>query len=570
MSFWDNVIQDTPAMLLPPPENTPYDNVLGTAVSLDPSINDAGAEAVHPSLSPDAGSPNSLVTKAGQPAGFGDDPADLSPNVFATWHTAYQEEYVNLHKGADGFVTIGAHTGTSIHVTLSSAQDKVFILEALQKADFATMTKADQQRIATADQGFKAAADPTHPYNDVLGRLGLVATEADVDGTTTDANGVETKSLYQQTLDTINSTDPKDAASFVSQDDKNVFLQELANIQTEISKMGVFSPPDINAAVQAISDRFKRVAVFAKSLDPSNAEVAQPTRPIPDPGPQLDPTQFKNVISLDGGAAIARGFQAFMNAEKQILAADNASIQISNTGTLEGLTKHLDAPNLVAAFQLGANLKDQAINAADTEEINQINELLKAYNVMQELINQTIATFDASKTDEKRGLLGYDDHPEVPNNNGPQQKAGDNFHDVIDVLTDPATIDAGKTNQITPPKLTPEQMKVISMFEKDLNGIANPIEDLLGIKRPSDFDFYDNSRPLEVIQGDTLNYFQKSTWDEWSATLGNTVQQISQQNQITFNNINTLEKERTTHFQSATNALTKAVDITSSIGRNIA
>jgi hypothetical protein len=111
--------------------------------------------------------------------------------------------------------------------------------------------------------------------------------------------------------------------------------------------------------------------------------------------------------------------------------------------------------------------------------------------------------------------------------------------------------------------LSEAQMQVISMFEKDLNGIASPIEDLLGIKRPADFDFYDNT-------GKTLNTFEKSTWDEWSATLGNAVQQISQENQLKFNDINTLEKERTTHFQSATNALTKALDITSTIGRNIA
>ncbi len=99
------------------------------------------------------------------------------------------------------------------------------------------------------------------------------------------------------------------------------------------------------------------------------------------------------------------------------------------------------------------------------------------------------------------------------------------------------------------------------MFEKELNTVASPIEDLLGVKRPG-FDFYDNT-------GKTLNYFQKSTWDQWSATLSNTVQQISQENQLKFNDINTLEKERTTHFQSATNALSKAGDILASIGRNI-
>jgi hypothetical protein len=516
MSFWDNIIQPTPAMLLPPPENTPYDNVLGTATGLDPSINNAGAEAVHPSLSPDPNSPDRLSATAGEPAGFDLDPTVLTPNVFASWHTAFQEEYINRHKDANGFVTISGG-GDPIHVTLSSTQDKVFILESLQKADFATMALVDQQRIAT-NPDFKLTAT----------RLGLingngdVATRADVDGP---------GSLYDTTLAEIQNVN-QPIPNILTPAEQKVFLDEMANIEAQIAKMGVYSPTDINAAIQAIKDRFERVQVFAQALrDPNQAEARSAD----------DPNQFTNVKSLDGDATILRGFQAFMNSERQILAADNASLQISNTGTLAGLTKHLDAPNLVAAFQLGANLKDQAINAADTEEINQINDLLKTYNVMQELINQTIAAFDASKNEERRGLLGsIDTHKDAQDHD---------VGDITDVLRDKLNDEA--------------KLKAVSMFEDLLQGAPSPIEKLLHVTRPAGFDFYNNA-------GKTLNYFQKPTWDQWSATIGNTVQQISQQNQITFNNINTLEKERTTHFQSATNALTKAVDITSTIGRNVA
>jgi hypothetical protein len=532
-SFWDGVfgnpavIQNTTGELLPPPQNTPYDNLLGGYVGIDPSINNAGAQAVFPSLSPDPNSPDSLVIKAGKPAGFDLPPSALSPDVFATWHTAYQEEYINLHKAEEvgGVLTIGTGT-TAIHVMLSAAQDKVYILETLQKADFATMTKSDQERIALT-------AVFTNTPGGLAQRLGLTGAVGDVDGPT---------SLYQQTIDTINN-----APAYVTDDIKAIFKNELANIETRIAAMGVFSPTDINAAVQAISDRFHRVEVFAKALDPANAEQ----NPV-----NGDPNQYINVISLDNNATINRGLKTFEDTEKQILAADNATLQISNTGTLEGLTKHLDAPNLVAAFQLAANLKDQAINAGDTEEINQINELLKTYNALQELINQTIAKFDATKSDEKRGLLGSTKptDPEVKNNSrilpGTKDKDGNVIptHDSTDTLKGELT--------------DPSQLKVISMFEDALNGVASPIEELLGIPRPKDFDFYDND-------GHTLNYFQKTTWDQWSATLSNTVQQISQENQLKFNDINSLEKERTTHFQSATNALTKALDITTSIGRNI-
>ncbi|PDT90839.1 hypothetical protein CO669_07640 [Bradyrhizobium sp. Y36] len=545
--FWSGafgnapVIQPTRGSQLPPPQNTPYNNLLGDTPGLDSSINDAGAQAVFPILSADPDSPDSLIAKAGKPAHFDDPPSALTANIFASWHTAYQAEYINRHKSeaTNGILTIGSGND-AIHVMLSGDQTKVYILESLQKADFATMAIADQTIIATvanADLAKTGAAAKT------LARLGMTE---DV-GQATDA--------INKLLDTINN-DPS-----VPDSDKQVFRDEITNVQNRVGGTKVYSVTDINSEISAISARFHRVAVFAK------AKAAGPLKPDPN-----DPNQFRDVTGLnldDNGnnVDIVNGLKAFMNAEKQILAADNAAMQIANTGTLAGLTKHLDAPSLLAAFQLSANLKDQAINAADTEEINQINLLLKTYNVIQELINQTIATFDASKNDEKRGLLGYDASGDIGNNSGRVPgDADDQGHEIIahtgiDTLKNPVVVDADEKNKFTPPALSDAQLKAISMFEKELNGIASPIEDLLGVKRPS-FDFYDN-------KGTTLNYFQKSTWDQWSATLSNTVQQISQENQLKFNDINTLEKERTTHFQAATNALSKAGDIIASIGRNI-
>lgn len=553
--FWSGafgnapVIQPTPGEQLPPPQNTPYDNLLGGAAGLDPSINNAGAQAVFPVLSPDPDSPDSLINKAGKPAHFDDPPSALTANIFATWHSAYQAEYINSHKGEirNGILSIG--TGAdAIHVMLSGDQTKVYILESLQKADFATMAIADQMRIAVAATANQADTDPAAAAAAVaaaktLARLGMTA---DV--------GEAAKSI--DTLRTTINNDPS-----VPSEDKQVFLDELANVQKRVDATKVYSVTDINSEISAITDRFHRVAVFAK------AKAAGPL--VADPN---DPNQFRDVTGLNldqnnNNVDISNGLKAFMNAEKQILAADNAAMQIANTGTLVGLTKHLDAPNLLAAFQLSANLKDQAINAADTEEINQINLLLKTYNVIQELINQTIATFDASKNDEKRGMLGYDANSGVGNNSGKVPGDTDSKGNEIlaqtgiETLKNPVVVDPGEKNQFTPPALSDAQLKAISMFEQDLHRTLSPIEDLLGVPRPS-FDFYDNT-------GKTLNYFQKSTWDQFSATLSNTVQQISQENQLKFNDINTLEKERTTHFQSATNALSKAGDILASIGRNI-
>jgi hypothetical protein len=532
-TFWDNIIiQPTPGMLLPPPENDPFGNLLGTSAGLDSSVNDAAAQALFPKLSPDAGSKDSLVTKAGAPAGFGTAPSALSPDVFASWHTAYQEEYINANGG--GIVAIGTPPA-QIHAMVSSAQDRVYILETLQKADFATMSLADQQRIAQSDT--------------FTTKLAL---EFGLSNNPADANAIITAALAH-----INSTDPNSNSPSVSGENKSIFVQELNNIQTQLQTVGVFAPTQINDAVKAIQDRFDRVAAFSKATANGVA------RSDFNRGGHID-TQFVNVISLDNGAAVKSGLDSFMNAEKQILAADNASLQLASTGTLPGLTKHLDAPTLLAAFQMNASLKDQAVNAADTEEINQINELLKTYNAMQELINQTIATFDASKSDEKRGLLGYDNNAGTSNNSGllvdlPNQKRHvdlDRLH-----LGGTGLTQSGPGGDFTPPALTDAQIQVISMFEQQLNGIAHPIEDLFGIKRPT-FDFFDN-------KGGTLNYFQKATYDQMSATLGNAVQQISEQNQLKFNDINTREKQRTAEFQSAQDALSKAADITSTIGRGI-
>jgi hypothetical protein len=128
-NFWDTVFQPpTTGETLPPPLNDPFGHLLGTSAGLDTSVNDAGAEAVFPALSPDPNSPNSLIARAGKPNGFDTPAAALSPDVFATWHSAYQGEYINAHKGeqdANGVLTIGAPPA-AIHVTLSADQRKVY------------------------------------------------------------------------------------------------------------------------------------------------------------------------------------------------------------------------------------------------------------------------------------------------------------------------------------------------------------------------------------------------------------------------------------------------------------
>jgi hypothetical protein len=265
-----------------------------------------------------------------------------------------------------------------------------------------------------------------------------------------------------------------------------------------------------------------------------------------------------------------------MNAERQMAAAGNASLQLARTGTLEGLTKHLDAPSLIAAFEMNANLKLEAESAANTELIKQINDYIKTCNAIQDLFNQTIATFDVTKSEEKRGLLGWHAHDNLDNNTAPakEDKVVDGGVIKVDVshtdlrrfrigskgTDDPLGIDDG----VFAPAVTDEQLRVISMFENDLNpnGLKHPIEELFGITRPT-FDLINN--PFG-----TLNYYEKNFWDQGSSRLDQIVQQANQQSQLLFNDINTEQKEQTSHFQNATDALAKAQSLINTIMGGIA
>lgn len=293
-NFWDTVFQPpTTGETLPPPLNDPFGHLLGTSAGLDTSVNDAGAEAVFPALSPDPNSPNSLIARAGKPNGFDTPAAALSPNVFAIWHSAYQAEYINAHKGeldGNGILTIGTPPA-AIHVTLSADQSKVYILESLQKADFAKMALADQQRIAQT----QTFADFLRP------QFGLSNNPADA------------LNAIQALKNAINDTTGN--AGFVAPEDKQVFLDELTIIPSQVQTMGVFSLGDINASLNAVNERFDRVAAFAKAAATPVTPASFNRPQAPPPNDHID-TQFMNVISLQSGA-VGKARLSFMNAEKQ-------------------------------------------------------------------------------------------------------------------------------------------------------------------------------------------------------------------------------------------------------------
>jgi len=94
-----------------------------------------------------------------------------------------------------------------------------------------------------------------------------------------------------------------------------VFLDELTIIQTQVQTMGVFSLGDINASLNAVNERFDRVAAFAKAAATPVTPASFNRPQAPPPNDHID-TQFMNVISLQSGA-VGKARLSFMNAEKQ-------------------------------------------------------------------------------------------------------------------------------------------------------------------------------------------------------------------------------------------------------------
>ncbi len=91
-NFWDSLLPPPPTKedLLPPPLNDYYTNI-----AVHPELIDEAAKLLFPPLSADPDSPDSLIAQVGKPEGFDLPPDQLPPGIFASWHSAFQREYIN-------------------------------------------------------------------------------------------------------------------------------------------------------------------------------------------------------------------------------------------------------------------------------------------------------------------------------------------------------------------------------------------------------------------------------------------------------------------------------------------
>ncbi|WP_298959722.1 hypothetical protein [uncultured Methylobacterium sp.] len=226
-----------------------------------------------------------------------------------------------------------------------------------------------------------------------------------------------------------------------------------------------------------------------------------------------DADKSRKIVSTDGGTKIRSGYDTFIAQEKQLLGIQNARLGLAQDGMFQN--RALDVPNLVYLFQLYANLAGEAKVRIATEEVEQINALLKTYAVLQAMVNRTVGAFDPNSKDQKLHIGG-----------------GGTF--------------------------TPEEEAVGRMFWKGsgFESAPHPMEALLNVPRPTMAALWDWRPEADNDRKKTL-----SVWQQYQTTIGDAVSRLNQESQIKMNEINSMTKQKDRNFDLANNALSKMAEI---------
>ena len=538
----------------------PYFYMPGAASGVTSPINDQTAGTLFPILDGSGGRHN--VTPL--PSSFGTAPAALSASEFTSWNTAVQLQYLRQHPAVGSVVQIGSGSDRvdafiQTRVT-AGAIPKVYIVQNIQKSDIGAMAFSDQKILAASAafsggspslaQGLGLIPDyhndtsppPTGAAAPVTGSMvggiggdmpdphaGLTS-HADMSGVTLSAFGY-VQQMFVTALNTL--ANPAQAsptalpAGNMSAGDLQVFQDEVnllrkqtfgdplpATQAAQTAGQAIYSPKDIQDKLTAILTRFKRVNAFSASSQQANGYYEPSTA---DPSVNV----FHLYPTRPDAGAIAQGLTTLMAQEGSILDLANRASQLAGSGTLANTHQSLDVPNMVYLFQLFANLSGEAVLRADTEEVNQTNQLLNIYATMQKIINQTVASIppqNDSKTTPKAALRGS-------NPDG-------SFTDA-----EKAVVAMFNNQHITGTTGTPA---------------SSPIELLNGI-----------TRPLSNLS--STNSLTAQAWSSIGTSLSDAVTQINQASQLKMNDINAETKQKDRQFDLANTALQKAAEVVSKV-----
>ncbi|GJD91447.1 hypothetical protein BHAOGJBA_4995 [Methylobacterium hispanicum] len=460
----------------------PTPNIYGSDKDLSGAPNADNAELLFPTLN---GTPGKTLDD--KPSNFTKLPDQLTPKEFGAWHTAIQIEYVrkNLQPSQNGgkAVTIGTSASETVTAFVAAGGTKLYTVDTLQKADIARMPLADQTTLAGLDIFANATTG-------LRIKLNLTVSKTEV----TD--------LVNAAITNINAMVPGGTPQvfkgndFMSAANRKIFTDELGLLNQKIASGAIFSKGEITDQIKLITDRFERANCFAK--------IAETDGRI-----DRNNTGVRVVLDTEDNGSIRRSYTVFMEQEARLLQIAQSRQSLAGTGKIEGTTQNLDVPNLIYLFQLYANQAGEANIRIQTEEINQVNEVLKMYNIVQSLVSETIKSI-------------------AP------EKDGKTNNDATDLKYD---------GDATRQKI---QKAAVAVFQ---NGWGHPVEVLHNIVRGAD----------------NVNGKSSSQWSTYANQLSERVTLLNQESQILMNKVNSDTKAKDRNFDLANNALSKMNEIVQKI-----
>lgn len=427
--------------------------------------------------------------------GFDLPPADLTPDKFEAWQPEYQAKYLQKNGTA---IQIGKSPNT-LDVILSVDKTKAIILNDLDKASIAKLSTDDK----------KVLKDTAYFKNTLATRLGLIA-----DG------GASVK-------DAISKSDFSYSGGLMTRAQQKMFTDEAQAVADRCIAQIIYSPTDAQTTVAAVVNRYNAARSYGKW-----GKTSDP------PGKYLDGVLLYEINSSDNGESMKSAFASMIQNEEAIIESMKQGDELANSG-LSGGKKNLSAPELIAFFQLQEQTSQSYQNITNTTLVNGVNETLKDYAVMQDLIQKVLQSFPA---DAKPG-------------------------DVRDFRGEGADTDPKKNSNTAAlkAKLTDKQWMVFSMFEKHAAVSPypfNPAEELNNVERPRfDMIFPDGFNPAY------LRGFTRDQLNSMATQLSSKVTQLQSGTQTAMDIISNLQQKLTQHFSQANSCLQQGQTIIGTIGQ---
>lgn len=571
-TFWtsNNIIDATQW----PTATQPYQILPGSGVDLlDPQIWQ-DAETLFPFFD---GDNNSHVNFAPT---LPDNYATAGGAEFARWHSAHQLAYLKdpsfqqtatvPDDGADtGLADVRYVTFTDgVTAVLSVDGDRVYILNNLTPTEIARMSLEDQRAVVAAPGFQTLVAAPYSLVPDTVTGYAIPPNDAITVMATPEAARAGAMAVVDELRAVITASPSYQAGerdTFLGDPTRRgdlyhyFFLEQLDLYALRLDAQAIFNLDRIKEDIEEITDRYIRFERYSSVTDPV------------DNGSALFPSGMNSTdspsLAISNTDTIGRGVDVFLRAEstlwekavqksftvqtglglefskilRNIYDAGNATFYdyktgfglitlIGNPATIEA--SKLDGAGILSTLQILENYEKEAEAEALSEELNQIDRLLKDYAEMQRMINATLKEFQPVADTED------DDEEEVLS------------------LLNLSTVSQLDTDDF------PTGIYTAAMFDETAsvanNNSGHPEEQLasgLGYSRPTE----------NIATAGILERHAKRVWDSLAINLGDATKLLGQENQIKMDEINSMSKEKNRNYDLASNTLNKLAELVRAI-----